>query len=246
MIKKLPPTANPIIAHRIKEKKFGSDVYGMEQQHKELGNIIAVALNTVNENGSIETNPDIAGTVNHEAIHFLKKHGFISKREWRILTSTKALSMLHDKAATLRKYRDLDQAKQLEELAADAFKDWRRGRLAGETKFLSNLFGRVSRFFERLGNFLRGRGFNAVEDIYQKIASGEVGKRATQKGGLSDSGPMYQRQAAAVHSFAVPNEDVWGYLSNMNVALVDRLRETRMYTSLSSDQAVVPRIRTLC
>ncbi|WP_417790270.1 LPD38 domain-containing protein [Terasakiella pusilla] len=226
-VRRLAPQANTVIANSILEKATGEDVWGLTQNHKVFGKVIGVALYASQKDGSMQANPDVFGTIDHEVIHFLKGTGLFSESEWSVLSRAAQRWADKTKSDVGSRYSDHTQAQRNEEYVAHYFQEWASGkRHAGQTKLLDRLLTRLRNFFERLGNWLKGEGYQSLDDIFDRVSSGEVGKRATQKGGSSDSAPMYQRRTAPAHSFAQPNARIWEQLSDRNTALIDRLKST--------------------
>lgn len=64
--------------------------------------------------------------------------------------------------------------------AAQAFAKYRTGR-DKPGPLVEQALKPFNRFFERVNNLARGRGFQSVEDIYLKVAGGELGTRAEIK-----------------------------------------------------------------
>ncbi len=135
-------------------------------------NVIDVALDT----------SDPSSTLNHEAIHALRKLGLFSTNEWSIL-ARKAESSWNDQYGIADTYAGLSKAAQLEEGIAHAYADWVSG-----SKFdgiLARSFKRIKGFIEALGNALNGLGFKSADSIFRKVGKGEVGARP-RKGAAKD------------------------------------------------------------
>lgn len=116
---------------------------------------------------------DPQNTAQHEALHALKDMGLITGREWRMLSN-------RSKSEWMSTY----EVQDVEEGIAYAFGDWRGGKTF--TKPIQKLFQRIKTFFERLGNLLRGMGFKTVDDVFESVKSGEVGKREGKPSGSTE------------------------------------------------------------
>ncbi|MEO9632361.1 MAG: PLxRFG domain-containing protein [Sulfitobacter sp.] len=142
---------------------------------------------------------DPANTINHEAIHALRAMDLFTEKEWDTLSE--AAEGWMQKHSIAERYPDLSKLGQIEEAIAEEYAAWDgkgRGPLA-----------KIKNFLQALGNFLRGKGFQTVDDIYGKVASGEVGGRATTsaefRGGGADP--------------AVTENDVRALTKDMNAEL---------------------------
>ena len=133
------------------------------------------------------TNP--MGTLRHEAIHALKELGAFTQAEWRVLENRAKSEWIQtyikdrraeDGRSLYDAYKDVYQQQNgnldgfesfiAEEAIADAFKFY------SDTKppagVIGGLFKRIQKFFESLGNAVRGAGFNTADDLFQKIETG--------------------------------------------------------------------------
>jgi hypothetical protein len=124
--------------------------------------LIEVALNT--------DNPD--SVLDHEAIHALRDVGALNP-EWPILArkSGKEWVEKYNIAVT---YGYLTRESQIEEGVAHAYADWKAG---------ARMDGIITRAFKRIKAVLKGialgfgKDFRTVEDVFEAIDSGKIGKR---------------------------------------------------------------------
>ncbi len=80
------------------------------------------------------------------------------------------------------RYPDLPE-KATNERQADAFADWMMGkRRALVPMTIRGLFEKIKTFFERVRNFFQGMGFQTLEDIFQRVETGQVRKRYRAEG----------------------------------------------------------------
>lgn len=116
-------------------------------------------------------------TYRHEAIHALKDMGLLTPQEWKALEAQarKTWKTKYDVEKRWGRY-GLNDAQFTEEAIAEAFADFKSGTLSAQPPIQKSM-RKIADFFARLGNLLRGMGFQSVDDIFAKIESGEVGRR---------------------------------------------------------------------
>lgn len=125
--------------------------------------------------------PNKVATLNHEAIHALKNLRLFNTSEWSILSSRSERDWIPSYGVE-KAYEGSSREVMIEEGVASAYVDWAEGKqMAGP---VPRLFQRVKDFIAALGNALRGRGFDSVGMIFERIESGEIGSR-----GLFRNGP---------------------------------------------------------
>ena len=107
-------------------------------------------------------------SLNHEAIHALRDLGFFSDKDWNTLSSA-ARKFWMEKYDIANQYPDLDADAQIEEAVAMAFGD-RQSQPAP----VKSIMTKTLEFLKRIGNFLRGKGFQTAEDIFGKAERGEL------------------------------------------------------------------------
>lgn len=107
-------------------------------------------------------------SLNHEAIHALRDLGFFSDKDWNTLSDL-ARKKWMDQYNIAKSYTDLDQDAQIEEAVAKAFGD-RQSQPAP----VRSIMTKVLDFLKRIGNFLRGNGFQTAEDVFGKAERGEL------------------------------------------------------------------------
>ena len=113
----------------------------------------------------------------HESVHGLRDMGLFTPQEWKALES-QASKTWRAKYDIDRRYADqkLTDEKLKEEAVADAYGDYRTGTLNAQPP-IQKIMRKIKEFFDRLGNLLRGMGFQTVDDIFAKVEAGEVGRR---------------------------------------------------------------------
>ena len=107
-------------------------------------------------------------SLNHEAIHALRDLGFFAEKDWNTLSSMARKSWM-DKYDIANKYTDLDADAQIEEAVAMAFGD-RQSQPAP----VKSIMTKTLDFLKRIGNFLRGNGFQTADDVFAKAERGEL------------------------------------------------------------------------
>ena len=113
---------------------------------------------------------NIFRTLNHESLHAMRELGFFTDAQWNVL-SEMAEKVWIKKYNIDKRYKDLSQEEKIEEAVADAF-----GDMQTQPGKVKSIFTKMKEFLTRVGNVLRGRGFNTAEDILQKAAEGKLAK----------------------------------------------------------------------
>jgi hypothetical protein len=134
-------------------------------------------------------------TMRHEAIHALKELGFFTPQQWASLEKMaktkwidqylgKNQTRLDDGSVVSRldayKRLGLSEADIIEEAIADAFGDFDASK--APSGMLSALLNKLRNFFDALGNYLSGRGFESYKDVFGKIEKGELKGKPEAKG----------------------------------------------------------------
>ncbi len=150
-------------------------------RHSGPRNLIEVALTTANPERIFR----------HEAIHALRDMGLFTPQEWRMLDA-QARKTWRTEFAVADRWGGLNLTdEQLrEEAVAEAFASFKEGTLTAQPP-IQKVMRKIADFIQRLGNLLRGMGFQTVEDIFAKVESGEVGRRMGELAGASPDGIAY-------------------------------------------------------
>jgi hypothetical protein len=139
------------------------------------GRLVVAALSYVDPaTGETLANPNLQGTLRHETVHDLRARGMFTPQEDKLLFRSARNRRIRDDLDIAKDYGDKPDAVQAEEAIARAAEI--PGKYASDPK-LNSLLDRIRRFFQRLGNKLRGMGFQTFEDVFDKFESGEVGRR---------------------------------------------------------------------
>lgn len=140
------------------------------------------------------------GVAHHEAIHWLKNNGFFDKAEWAALEKAAVDGGWLDAFEIGDRYKNLSEAKKLEEAIAEAFRSWALNTptLKGELRFTpeaKTLFEKLKAFWEQVKAYLIGKGIDP-EVVFEKIASGELAKREMDRAEREGQARMSQDNVA--------------------------------------------------
>lgn len=119
-------------------------------------------------------------SLRHEALHAFRAMGLISDKEWSALERKAKKEGWLDKTwgmqprSVREQYAEFPEDVQMEEAVAEAFAYGKHS----PRSIAGRVFERISRFFEAMGNALRGSGFVTAAGIMERIETGEVGRRA--------------------------------------------------------------------
>ena len=130
------------------------------------------------------------GTLRHESIHALKELGAFTPQEWKVLENKAKSDWINTyikKPNLYKSYQDAYKEEHgnldgfdesiAEEAVAEAFRDF------ADTKppagLIGNIFYRLNKMFESLGNTFKRLGYTTANDIFSKV---EEGKLAPTKG----------------------------------------------------------------
>jgi hypothetical protein len=125
------------------------------------------------------------GTLRHESIHALKELGAFTDAEWKVL-SNKAKSDWIDKYIKkpnlYKSYQDAYKAENgnlngfdeyiIEEAIAEAFSDFANTK--PPAGLIGNIFYRLNKMFEALGNTFKRLGYTTANDIFSKVEEGKL------------------------------------------------------------------------
>ena len=128
----------------------------------------------------------MASILDHEMVHAVRNLDLWTKKEWESLerlakTKTfpgKSNVTFFDDART--RYEDLSPVGQMEEAIAELIRFGRKDKrlITGKPR---SLVKRMFSLFERLGNAIKGTGFNTMDQLFEstlgRLESGEIGAR---------------------------------------------------------------------
>lgn len=149
----------------------------------------------------------------HEGVHAMVLRGLMTLQEVKVIArKVSGMANVFNREAYAEVYRGRkDIENQLdEEAAAHAIEARRNGVDLGTE--VNTILDRVLAFFERLGNALRGLGFQSAEDVMQAFLSGGMARRVGDKV-VADSGAMF--------ALSLPERkiDALGYYSKLDEVL---------------------------
>lgn len=129
-----------------------------------------------------------AATMRHETIHALKRMGMLSDDEWGTLEQAAKDNGWIEKHDILSRYEKETPEVQLEESVAEEFGSQRGTNFASLPEAIRPIFQKIHDFFAAIGQNLRqlfGQNTSA-DEIFSRINSGEVGRRAAGSGGSDE------------------------------------------------------------
>jgi hypothetical protein len=133
------------------------------------------------------------GSLGHESLHAMKDHGFFNDRDWSLLSS-KAQSEWMKKYKIAKDYGHLPLNEQHEEAIAKAFADYK-----SQAPKVKGIMDKAIDALKRVGNVLRGKGFQTTEDVFRKAAEGKFKPtEAPTAGGAKFEVPKKQATAKNV------------------------------------------------
>jgi hypothetical protein len=135
---------------------------------------------------------NIFRTMNHEAIHAMRDLGFFTDAQWSLLTEKAKKEWMAKYKITGKdgRYNNETEEVQIEEAVADAFAD-----MQTQPANVKSLMSNIIDVLKRIGNVLRGKGYQTADDIFRKAAAGELKKDTTQK--TADRERMFEKPMKA-------------------------------------------------
>ncbi len=121
---------------------------------------------------------DPEGTLNHEAIHTLKRKGLFTDAEWSALANEAESSWI-EKYDIETRYPNLSREHQIEEAIAEAYVD----HAAGERNqpAVRRAFNKIRLFMKSLKEALTAHHVSSPELIFSSVSSGMVGRRVKKE-----------------------------------------------------------------
>ena len=117
-------------------------------------------------------------TTFHESFHRLQKR-FLTKKDLKALEAgEKEIRELA--AKTVPEFRDsiLDGTVGRQEVEAMAFSDWYLRNTDYPKATWAEPFKKIAQIIERTGNFLKGRGYQTWDDVFERAMRGEIAENA--------------------------------------------------------------------
>lgn len=118
--------------------------------------------------------------LDHEAIHAMRALDLFTEAEWKVLAD-EATKTWHDHFRIGERYADYSPEMQIEEAVAHAFQKWRQNTLTGRPA-IRRILHSMSNALRAIASAFRGHGFNTVESVFGKAASGRIGRRGLAAG----------------------------------------------------------------
>lgn len=139
-------------------------------------------------------------TLDHEIIHALRdpeiwggEAGLFTRDEWRALVrAARADDAVRTRVE--KAYKDKTTTEQTEEMVAEFYADWARGRRDAEPGMMTAALNRIRSFFRAAAAALRGEGFQDAATIMQRIADGTVGGRGPDGPGTGQAAPLREQR----------------------------------------------------
>lgn len=121
---------------------------------------------------------DLLRTLNHEAVHGMKQMGLFNDAEWRILNQSfnPNTSLTPQEKEQYMKLYSGNTEMVNEEAIARGIEKYAAGQINGTPEAVS-IVGKVLGTVDRLGNVLRGKGFQNTNDVLQSFRTGDIGSR---------------------------------------------------------------------
>ncbi|MGE0715076.1 MAG: LPD38 domain-containing protein [Alphaproteobacteria bacterium] len=175
-LRRLAPGVDLTLVDRARDLKGNNASY--------LRGLIKIALDAGNKMNALR----------HEAVHALRDLNLISDKEWaRLRRRAEQQWIAHYDIET--RYPNYTREEQIEEAIAEAFAEHGTTPLPAIER---PIWERIRRFLDRLGSWLRGQGFQTVEDVLGRIDRGEVGARTASDQSRADGQAEPTYQAAPV------------------------------------------------
>lgn len=197
---------------RLQEALDGVEGVPAEGQYEAIKNLISLSTGIYDPNMSdAEMARQIAGILNHESLHALRALGLFSAKEWDALVkASKVRKMKGYKHLTYedgarQRYGGLgmDEEAIVEEGVAEMFREWAQSP--------RNVTGQPNGLFRRIVNLIRKlvsaqyRSGLALDSIFGRVESGEIGSRARNPLNEVDTKYSLGRANAADGRFDVVN-----------------------------------------
>ncbi len=121
---------------------------------------------------------DLLRTLNHEAVHGMKEMGLFNDAEWDILNKSfnPNTSLTPREREEYTKLYKGDMNAVNEEAVARGIERYAAGQINATPEAIS-ITGKALGTIDRLGNVLRGKGFQNADDVLKSFRSGDIGSR---------------------------------------------------------------------
>lgn len=208
---------------------------------------------SLTDNGILRNRAGILDTVWHENMHALQDY-FYTPTQKKLLAANRkklkqiALEGLPERASQINKFNDsaysgVDE-KTDRELQAFAFAAWRELGAKYEKATWAEPFRKMQQILTKVGNALRGYGYNTLEDLLADSGSGNIRQRALKtkraNTGISfelDPEDLIKRQDAWRDAVDKGDMSIDKAMESMTRRLVSRTGKTT-YLPRTSDQLI--------
>ena len=133
-------------------------------------------------------------TLDHESVHVLRNLGVFSPKEWKALEAAAVRENWLKRYEIERLYGDHPRDQQIEEAIAQRFADGMAN--PARDPFVKRMIQAFHDFISRLRGVMAGHGFQTANDVFGRMASGEVGAREPGSG-MGQRGPQSVPESAA-------------------------------------------------
>ena len=192
---------------------------GTESKGADSRRIITLAMEIYDPNLSeAELEQRLAGVLNHEIIHSMRRLGLFTDAEFAMLVKAAEKRKYTKRVGgrnVEREYTFLDRAEymypedslesQQEEAVAEMFRAYAEGRIkvGGKPK---GLFARMVKFIKGIFQGHSDAGFNSAAEIFDQIKSGKIGRRQRnlQAASIAPAGAKYST-AGVRAGFLIPD-----------------------------------------
>lgn len=179
MLKRIAPKADVVTARALESTE------GFQQEFGHTGSDHVTGATVLNGTRgliawSLES-PDALGTARHEVMHFLKD--YLHPDEWAALEKASEEQGWQGRFDIAARYPGASPALRMEESAAEALNQWRRAP-EWVPESVRPIFEKIGQILGQVAAFLRQTfgGTVTADDVFSRIMSGEVGKRAPMSG----------------------------------------------------------------
>lgn len=124
---------------------------------------------------------DHFGTLNHEAVHAMRKLGLFTDTEWGALAKAAEDQWLA-KYRIAERYGDQPKEQQIEEAVAEAYRDYAADMRTQKPGLLKRALDKIGDILRNVRNTFAKQGFDTPDKIFAAVERGDIGarKRAPQ------------------------------------------------------------------
>jgi hypothetical protein len=191
----LPKSANLRLVKKIKIPNAppGVEALGQTDIYNLLISIGLRAVEAEARRKFVRPKEEAVRVLRHEAIEFFKAIGLFDGRDWKLLEKAAKEEGWVDSTGVRPQYTrllrgmDPERIEQIliKESIAEKFSEFQRG---AETfsKPITRIFTRLRDFLTRIGNAVRGLGFQTWEDVFHRVDEGKYARLFNQMHGIKE------------------------------------------------------------